>query len=129
IDNVDLAIGTPDRMMGTSLEDIASGIDCHTVRQPLGVFAAITPFNFRAMVPFWFLPHAIACGNTFIVKPSERVPLSQMILFELLHEAGVRDGCVNLVQGGKAAVDAILDHPGIAGVSFVGSTPIAHYIY
>ncbi|HTK31339.1 MAG TPA: CoA-acylating methylmalonate-semialdehyde dehydrogenase [Candidatus Saccharimonadaceae bacterium] len=129
IDNVDLAIGTPDRMMGTSLEDIAAGIDCHTVRQPLGVFAAITPFNFPAMVPFWFLPHAVACGNTFIVKPSERVPLSQIKMFELLHEAGFPEGVVNLVHGGKEAVDAILDHPGISGVSFVGSTPVAHYVY
>src|SRR5205823_8998067 len=129
IDNVDLAIGIPTRMMGTSLEDIASGIDCHTVRQPLGVFAAITPFNFPAMVPMWFLPHAVACGNTFIVKPSERVPLSQMRMFELLHEAGFPEGVVNLVHGAKDAVDAILDHPGITGVSFVGSSPVAHYIY
>jgi malonate-semialdehyde dehydrogenase (acetylating)/methylmalonate-semialdehyde dehydrogenase len=129
IDNVDLAIGTPDRMMGTSLEDIASGIDCHVMRQPLGVFAAITPFNFPAMVPMWFLPHAVACGNTFIVKPSERVPLSQVILFELMHEAGFPEGVVNLVHGAKPAVDAILDHPGIAGVSFVGSSPVAHYVY
>jgi len=129
IDNVDLAIGTPDRMQGTSLEDIASGIDCHTVRQPLGVFAAITPFNFPAMVPMWFLPHAVACGNTFIVKPSERVPLSQVLLFELMHEAGFPEGVVNLVHGGKTTVDALLDHPGIAGVSFVGSSPVAHYVY
>jgi malonate-semialdehyde dehydrogenase (acetylating)/methylmalonate-semialdehyde dehydrogenase len=129
IDNVDLAIGTPDRMMGTSLEDIASGIDCHVMRQPLGVFAAITPFNFPAMVPMWFLPHAVACGNTFIVKPSERVPLSQVILLELFHEAGFPEGVVNLVHGAKPAVDAILDHPGIAGVSFVGSSPVAHYVY
>jgi malonate-semialdehyde dehydrogenase (acetylating) / methylmalonate-semialdehyde dehydrogenase len=129
IDNVDLAIGIPDRMMGTSLEDIASGIDCHTVRQPIGVFAAITPFNFPAMVPFWFLPHAVACGNTFIVKPSERVPLSQVKMFEVMHEAGFPEGVVNLVHGGKEAVDGILDHPGISGVSFVGSTPIAHYVY
>ncbi len=129
IDNVDLAIGIPDRMMGTSLEDIAAGIDCTTVRQPIGVFAAITPFNFPAMVPFWFLPHAIACGNTFIVKPSERVPLSQAIMFEILHEAGFPEGVVNLVHGAKEVVDAILDHPGIAGVSFVGSTPIAKYVY
>jgi malonate-semialdehyde dehydrogenase (acetylating)/methylmalonate-semialdehyde dehydrogenase len=129
IDNVDLAIGTPDRMMGTSLEDIAAGIDCHTVRQPMGVFAAITPFNFPAMVPMWFLPHAVACGNTFLVKPSERVPLSQIILFELMHEAGFPDGVVNLVHGAKTTVDAILDHPGISGVSFVGSSPVAHYIY
>ncbi len=129
IDNVDLAIGIPTRMMGQSLEDIAAGIDCHTVRQPLGVFAAITPFNFPAMVPMWFLPHAIACGNTFIVKPSERVPLSQIRIFELLHEAGIPDGVVNMVNGAHDAVNAILDHPGIAGVSFVGSSPVAHHVY
>ncbi len=129
IDNVDLAIGIPTRMMGQSLEDIASGIDCQTVRQPLGVFAAITPFNFPAMVPMWFLPHAIATGNTFIVKPSERVPMSQVKIFECLHEAGFPEGVVNMVNGAKDAVDGILRHPGIAGVSFVGSTPIAKYIY
>ena len=129
IDNVDLAFGISDRMMGTSLEDIASGIDCHTVRQPMGVFAAITPFNFPSMVPMWFLPHAVACGNTFIVKPSERVPLSQMRMFELMHEAGFPEGVVNLVHGAKPTVDAILDHPAIVGVSFVGSTPVAHYVY
>jgi len=129
IDNVDLAFGTPDRLMGTSLEDIAAGIDCHTVRQPLGVFAAITPFNFPAMVPLWFLPHAVACGNTFIVKPSERVPLSQVKIFELMHQAGFPEGVVNLVNGAKDVVDGILDHPGIAGVSFVGSSPVAHYVY
>src|SRR5947208_8888054 len=129
IDNVDLAIGIPTRMMGTALEDIASGIDCHTVRQPLGVFAAITPFNFPSMVPMWFLPHAVATGNTFIVKPSERVPMSQAIMFEIMHEAGFPDGVVNLVNGAKEAVDAILDHPGIAGVSFVGSTPVAKHVY
>ena len=129
IDNVDLAFGIPDRMMGASLEDIASGIDCHYIRQPLGVFAAITPFNFPSMVPMWFLPHAVACGNTFLVKPSERVPLSQVHLFELMHEAGFPPGVVNLVHGAKDVVDGILDHPGIAGVSFVGSSPIAHYVY
>jgi malonate-semialdehyde dehydrogenase (acetylating)/methylmalonate-semialdehyde dehydrogenase len=129
IDNVEVACGIPTNMQGHSLEDIATGIDSQYFRQPLGVFAAITPFNFPAMVPMWFLPHAIACGNTFIVKPSERVPLSQMRMFELLHEAGFPDGVVNLVHGAKDAVDAILDHPGIAGVSFVGSSPVAHYIY
>src|SRR4029077_11347120 len=129
IDNVDLAFGIPQLMQGTSLEDIATGIDCHTVRQPLGVFAAITPFNFPVMVPMWFLPHAVACGNTFIVKPSERVPLSQVRMFELMHESGFPEGVVNLVNGAKDAVDGILEHPGIAGVSFVGSTPIARYIY
>ena len=129
VDNVEVACGIPSLMQGQSLEDIATGIDCHVVRQPLGVFAAITPFNFPAMVPMWFLPHAIACGNTFIVKPSERVPLSQMRMFELLHEAGFPEGVVNLVHGAKESVDAILDHPGIAGVSFVGSSPVAHYVY
>ena len=125
IDNVDNALAIPQLMQGQSLEDIAHGIDCHTVRQPLGVFAAITPFNFPAMVPMWFMPYAVACGNTFIVKPSERVPLSQVRIFELLHDAGFPEGVVNLVNGAKDAVDAILDHPGIAGVSFVGSSPVA----
>jgi malonate-semialdehyde dehydrogenase (acetylating)/methylmalonate-semialdehyde dehydrogenase len=129
IDNVDNALAIPQLMQGSSLEDIAHGIDCHTVRQPLGVFAAITPFNFPAMVPMWFLPYAVACGNTFLVKPSERVPLSQVKMFELMHDAGFPEGVVNLVHGGKDAVDAILDHPGIVGVSFVGSSPVAHYVY
>ncbi|MBI1795419.1 MAG: CoA-acylating methylmalonate-semialdehyde dehydrogenase [Candidatus Eisenbacteria bacterium] len=129
IDNVDNALAIPQLMQGTSLEDIATGIDCHTVRQPLGVFAAITPFNFPAMVPMWFLPYAVACGNAFIVKPSERVPLSQIRIFEAIHDAGFPEGVVNLVHGAKDAVDAILDHPGIAGVSFVGSSPVAHYVY
>ena len=129
VDNIEVACGIPSLMQGRSLEDIATGIDSYTMRQPLGVFAAITPFNFPAMVPMWFLPHAIACGNTFVVKPSERVPLSQMIIFELLHECGLPDGVVNLVHGAKDAVDALLEHPGIAGVSFVGSTPIARYVY
>jgi len=129
IDNIEVACAIPSTMQGRSLEDIAAGIDCFTYRQPLGVFAAITPFNFPAMVPMWFLPHAIACGNTFIVKPSERVPLSQVRIFELFHDAGFPEGVVNMVNGAKDAVDAILDHPGIAGVSFVGSSPIAHYVY
>ncbi len=129
IDNIEVATGIPSLMQGRSLEDIAVGIDSYTMRQPLGVFAAITPFNFPAMVPMWFLPHAIACGNTFVVKPSERVPLSQQIIFELLHEAGFPEGVVNMVHGAKDAVDAILEHPDIEGVSFVGSSPIAHYVY
>jgi len=129
VDNVELACGIPSLMQGQSLEDIATGIDSQYFRQPMGVFAAITPFNFPAMVPMWFLPHAIACGNTFVLKPSERVPLSQMRMFELLHEAGFPDGVVNMVHGGKDAVDGILDHPGIVGVSFVGSSPVAHYVY
>jgi malonate-semialdehyde dehydrogenase (acetylating)/methylmalonate-semialdehyde dehydrogenase len=129
IDNIEVACAIPTTMQGRALEDIAHGIDCFTYRQPLGVFAAITPFNFPAMVPMWFLPHAIACGNTFIVKPSERVPLSQVRIFELLHEAGIPEGVVNLVHGAKDATNAILDHPGIAGVSFVGSSPVAHHVY
>jgi malonate-semialdehyde dehydrogenase (acetylating)/methylmalonate-semialdehyde dehydrogenase len=129
IDNVDNALAIPQLLQGTSLEDVATGIDCHTVRQPLGVFAAITPFNFPAMVPMWFLPYAVACGNTFLVKPSERVPLSQMRMFEIMDQAGFPPGVVNLVHGAKESVDAILDHPGIAGVSFVGSSPVAHYVY
>src|SRR5262245_48666489 len=129
IDNIEVACAIPTTMQGRALEDIAAGIDCYTYRQPLGVFAAITPFNFPAMVPMWFLPYAVACGNTFIVKPSERVPLSQVRIFELLHGAGFPEGVVNLVHGAKDSVDAILDHPGIAGVSFVGSSPVAHYVY
>ncbi len=129
VDNVEVACGIPTLMQGRSLEDIAVGIDSTTVRQPIGVFAAITPFNFPAMVPMWFLPHAIACGNTFVVKPSERVPLSQQRIFELLHDCGLPEGVVNLVHGAREAVDAILDHPDVAGVSFVGSSPVAQYIY
>ena len=129
IDNIDNALAIPSLMQGSSLEDVATGIDCYTVRQPMGVFAAITPFNFPAMVPMWFMPYAVACGNTFLIKPSERVPLSQSRIFELIHDAGFPPGVVNLVHGGKDAVDAILDHPGIAGVSFVGSSPVAKYIY
>jgi len=129
IENVEVACAVPVTMQGTALEDISPGIDCEAIRQPIGVFAAITPFNFPAMVPLWFLPHAVALGNCFIVKPSERVPLSQRLVFEMLHETGFPPGVVNLVNGAKEAVDAILDHPGIAGVSFVGSTPVARYIY
>jgi malonate-semialdehyde dehydrogenase (acetylating)/methylmalonate-semialdehyde dehydrogenase len=129
IENVEVACAAPTTLQGATLEDISSGIDCETVRQPLGVFAAITPFNFPAMVPLWFLPHAIAAGNAFVVKPSERVPLSQQRVFEMLDAVGLPAGVVNLVNGAKDVVDAILDHPGIAGVSFVGSTPVAQYIY
>jgi malonate-semialdehyde dehydrogenase (acetylating)/methylmalonate-semialdehyde dehydrogenase len=130
IENVEVACGIPSLMMGYGLEDgAAHGIDEEVVRQPLGVFAAICPFNFPAMVPFWFLPYAIACGNCFIVKPSEQVPITQQIVFELIAEAGFPPGVVNLVNGARAVVDAILDHPGIKGVSFVGSTPVARYVY
>jgi len=116
-------------MQGYNLEDVASGIDEIMIRQPLGVTAAITPFNFPAMIPLWFLPYAIACGNTFVLKQSERVPLTARRMFELLQQTGLPKGVVNLVVGGKTAVDALLQHPDVRAISFVGSTPVARYIY
>src|SRR5580698_8238832 len=129
IENVEVACGIPTLMQGYNLEDVASGIDEIMIRQPLGVTVAITPFNFPAMIPLWFLPYAIACGNTFILKPSERVPLTARRLVELLDETGLPKGVVNLVVGGKPAVDALLKHPEVKAISFVGSTPVARYIY
>ncbi len=129
IENVEVACGTPTLMQGYNLEDVASGIDEIMIRQPLGVTAAITPFNFPAMIPLWFLPYAIACGNTFILKPSERVPLTALKLFELLHQTGLPAGVVNLVVGAKPAVDTLLRHPQVRAISFVGSSPVAKYIY
>ena len=129
IENVEVACGIPTMMQGYNLEDVARGIDEIMIRQPLGVVAAITPFNFPGMIPFWFLPYAIACGNTFILKPSERVPLTMKFAFELLERTGLPKGVVNLVNGGKTVVDALLDHPKIRAISFVGSTPIARYVY
>src|SRR6184192_3557989 len=129
IENVEVACGIPMMMQGYNLEDVARGIDEMMIRQPLGVVAAITPFNFPAMIPFWFLPYAIACANTFILKPSERVPLTMRRVFELLEQTGLPKGVVNLVNGGKAAVDALLDHPKVRAISFVGSTPVAKYVY
>src|SRR5438045_2883317 len=129
IENVEVACGIPIMMQGYNLEDVARGIDETMIRQPLGVVAAITPFNFPGMIPFWFLPYAIACGNTFILKPSERVPLTMRRAFELLDQTGLPKGVVNLVNGGKAAVDTLLDHPKVRAISFVGSTPVAKYIY
>jgi malonate-semialdehyde dehydrogenase (acetylating)/methylmalonate-semialdehyde dehydrogenase len=116
-------------MQGYNLEDVARGVDEMMIRQPLGVVAAITPFNFPGMIPFWFLPYAIATGNTLIVKPSERVPLTMKRAFELLDGTGLPKGVVNLVNGGKGAVDALLGHPKVRAISFVGSTPVARYIY
>ncbi len=129
IENVEVACGIPMMMQGYNLEDVARGIDETMIRQPLGVVAAITPFNFPGMIPFWFLPYAIACGNTLVVKPSERVPLTMKFAFELLEKTGLPNGVVNLVNGGKAAVDTLLDHPKVRAISFVGSTPIARYVY
>src|SRR6266536_6633588 len=129
IENVEVACGIPMMMQGYNLEDVARGIDETMIRQPLGVVAAIVPFNFPGMIAFWFLPYAIACGNTFILKPSERVPLTMRRVFELLEQTGLPKGVVNLVNGGKVAVDALLDHPNIRAISFVGSTPVAKYIY
>ncbi len=129
IQMVEVACGMPSLMMGDSLNDVASGIDCKTVRQPIGVCAGITPFNFPAMVPMWMYPFAIACGDTFVLKPSEKVPLTPSRAVELLHDAGLPAGVLNLVHGGKEAVDALLHHPLVRAVSFVGSTPVAKYIY
>jgi malonate-semialdehyde dehydrogenase (acetylating)/methylmalonate-semialdehyde dehydrogenase len=129
IENVEVACGIPVLMQGYSLEDVAPGIDEIMVRQPLGVAAVITPFNFPLMIPLWFLPYAIATGNTVVLKPSDRVPFSAARLVELMQETGLPDGVVNLVNGGKTAVDAVLDHPLIRSVSFVGSTPVAKYVY
>jgi malonate-semialdehyde dehydrogenase (acetylating)/methylmalonate-semialdehyde dehydrogenase len=129
IENVEVACGIPMMMQGYNLEDVARGIDETMIRQPLGVVAAITPFNFPGMIPFWFLPYAIACGNTLILKPSERVPLTMRRAFELLDRTGLPKGVVNLVNGGKVAVDTLIDHPKVRAISFVGSTPIAKYVY
>ena len=129
IENVEVAAGIPSLMMGYNLEDISPGIDEEAVIQPLGVFCVIAPFNFPSMVSLWFMPYAVATGNTYIVKPSEQVPLSQNKLFELIDEAGFPPGVINLVNGAKETVDALLEHPAIKGVSFVGSTRTGKYIY
>src|SRR3954469_18226948 len=129
IECIEVAAGAPSLMQGSALEDIGAGIDCHVVRQPLGVTAAIAPFNFPAMVPMWFLPFAIVTGNTFVLKPSEQVPLSQRMMVDLLQTCDLPPGVVNLVNGGRDVVNAICDHPGIRAVSFVGSTPVARHVY
>jgi malonate-semialdehyde dehydrogenase (acetylating) / methylmalonate-semialdehyde dehydrogenase len=129
IENVEVACGIPMMMQGYNLEDVTPGVDEMQIRQPLGVVAAITPFNFPAMVPYWFLPYAIACGNTFIIKPSERVPLSMRRAYELLDKTGLPKGVVNLVNGGRDAVNALCDHPQVRAISFVGSTPVAKHVY
>src|SRR5579884_3526482 len=125
IENVEVACGIPMLMQGYNLEDVTPGVDETLIRQPLGVVAAITPFNFPAMIPFWFLPYAIACGNTLVLKPSERVPLAMQRALELIEQTGLPKGVVNLVHGGRAVVDALCDHPQVRAISFVGSTPVA----
>ncbi|MEM6431062.1 MAG: CoA-acylating methylmalonate-semialdehyde dehydrogenase [Deinococcota bacterium] len=129
IENVEVACGTPMLIQGHNNEDIARGIDEHMFRQPLGVVAAITPFNFPAMIPLWFMPYAVATGNSFLLKPSEKVSMSSQKLFELFEQAGFPKGVVQLINGGKDTVNAILDHPDVRAISFVGSTPVAKYIY
>jgi malonate-semialdehyde dehydrogenase (acetylating)/methylmalonate-semialdehyde dehydrogenase len=129
IEMVEAACAIPTTMQGRVLEDVSRNVDAETVRQPVGVCAAIVPFNFPAMVPFWFLPFAIACGNTFVLKPSEQVPLTQQIAFAELDQLGLPPGVVNLVNGGREVVEGILEHPGIDAVSFVGSAPVARLVY
>ncbi len=129
IENVEVACGTPSLIQGYNSEDIASGIDEIMIRQPVGVCAIIAPFNFPAMIPFWFLPYAIACGNTVVLKPSERVPLTMQKVFALLDAIGLPPGVVNMVNGGRATVEALLDHPGVRAVSFVGSSAAARLVY
>src|SRR5687768_11391066 len=126
---VEFACGIPHLLKGEFSENVGTGIDAYSLRQPLGVCAGITPFNFPAMVPFWMFPVALACGNTFILKPSEKVPGCAMRLAELLSEAGAPPGVFNIVNGAKETVDALLAHPGIAAISFVGSTPVAEHVY
>lgn len=129
IEMVEFACGVPSLLMGENLENIARGIDCDTIRQPLGVCVGITPFNFPAMVPLWMYPTALVCGNTFVLKPSEKVPLTAIKIARLLEQAGLPRGVLNIVHGGRECVDALLTHPKVKAISFVGSTPIAKYIF
>jgi malonate-semialdehyde dehydrogenase (acetylating)/methylmalonate-semialdehyde dehydrogenase len=129
IENVEVACGMPHMMKGELVEDIAPGIDELMIRQPVGVCTTIAPFNFPGMIPFWFLPYAVACGNTYIVKPSEKVPTTMQFIFKLIEQVGLPKGVINMVNGAKESVDAILDHPSIRAVTFVGSTATARYLY
>ena len=129
LENIEFACGIPHLLKGSYSEQAATGVDVYSIRQPLGVVAGITPFNFPAMVPMWMFASAIACGNTFILKPSEKDPSVALFLADLLKQAGVPDGVFNVINGDKVAVDRLLEHPDVAAVSFVGSTPIAKYIY
>lgn len=129
LENVEYACGIPTLLMGDTLENLARNVDCETAHQPLGVCVGITPFNFPAMVPLWMFPLALACGNTFVLKPSEKVPLTVVLLIELLEKAGLPKGVLNLVHGGRECVDTLLTHPDVQAISFVGSTPIAKHVY
>ncbi len=129
IENVEVACGIPNMLLGDFAEDIARGIDEYLIRQPVGVAAIIAPFNFPGMIPFWYLPYALACGNAVIVKPSERTPITMQKVFRLLEQIDLPPGVVNLVNGGAEAVNALLDHPAIQAIAFVGSTPVARYVY
>ena len=129
IENVEIACGIPMMAKGEISEDIAPGIDEMMLRQPVGVCATVAPFNFPGMIPFWYLPYAVATGNTYIVKPSERVPMTMQLVFKLVEQAGFPKGVINLVNGSKEAVDGILDHPAVRAITFVGSTNVAKYIY
>lgn len=129
IENVEVAAGIPSLMMGYNLEDVAAGIDEYVIYQPLGVFACIAPFNFPFMVPLWFLPYALATGNTFIVKPSPNTPITQTKLAELVEKAGLPPGVLNLVHGGAEVASALIDHPDVVGITFVGSTPVGREVY
>src|SRR3954454_19815791 len=126
---IDYCCGLPELLKGGYSEQASSGVDVYSLRQPLGVVAGITPFNFPVMVPMWMWAPALACGNTFVLKPSEKDPSASLRVAELLREAGVPDGVFNVVHGGREAVDAVLEHPGIKAVSFVGSTPVAKHVY
>ncbi|MEA2522001.1 MAG: malonate-semialdehyde dehydrogenase (acetylating) / methylmalonate-semialdehyde dehydrogenase, partial [Actinomycetota bacterium] len=128
-ENIEFATGVPNLLKGGFSEQVSTGVDTYSIRQPLGVVAGITPFNFPAMVPMWMFANAIACGNTFILKPSEKDPGASMLIAELLQEAGLPDGVFNIVHGDKVVVDRLLEHSDVKAVSFVGSTPIARYIY
>jgi malonate-semialdehyde dehydrogenase (acetylating)/methylmalonate-semialdehyde dehydrogenase len=129
LENIEYACGAPTLLFGDTLENIARNVDCETYLQPIGVCAGITPFNFPAMVPLWMFPLAIACGNTFVLKPSEKVPLTSILLAELLEKVGLPKGVLNIVHGGRDCVDALLAHPKVRAVSFVGSTPVARHIH
>ena len=129
IENVEYACAAPTLLMGDTLENLARGVDCETMHQPLGVCVGITPFNFPAMVPMWMFPLALVCGNTFVLKPSEKVPLTVNLIIELLEKAGLPKGVLNVVHGGRECVDALLTHPKVRAISFVGSSPVAKYIF